>query len=168
MSTLGGLIKGHRFHGAPERFEVLADYIHFKYKKSIKYIADVAGGQGMLTRFLNKKNYKSEVFDTREKVLVGVPHRKEEFKSFHANYYDLVVGLHPDEATRAVAEAAVFKPTIIIPCCNFWDKSKKLGRDALLTEISKYYDDKGVIYERVVFNFKSSKNIGLVSYPSKQ
>ncbi len=166
MSTLGGRIRGHSFNGAPERFEVLAEYIRNKYGNRIKYIADVAGGQGMLSRILNKYNYRSEVFDTRERVLVGVSHRREEFKPSHASYYDLIVGLHPDGATRAVAEAALTKPTILIPCCNFWDKTKKLGREALLAEISKFYGQNGVLHERVVFDFDSSKNVGLVSHPA--
>ena len=167
MSTKGGRIRGHSFNGAPERFEVLAEYIYNHYGKSVKYIADVAGGQGMLTRILRKKyNYQSEVFDIREWTLVGVPHRQEKFEPQHAGYYDLVVGLHPDGATRAVAEAALIKPTILIPCCNFWDQTKKLGREAMLTEISAFYDKASVKHERVVFDFDSSKNVGLVSAPT--
>lgn len=46
---------------------------------------------------------------------------------------------------------------------NFWDQSKKLGREALLAEISKFYDKHGVSYQRVEFGFKSSKNVGLIS-----
>jgi hypothetical protein len=166
MSTKGGIIRGHRFHGAPERFEVLAEYIYNKFGRSVKYIADVAGGQGMLTRILNKKyNYQSEIFDTRDWTLVGVPHRHEEFKPSHAEYYDLVIGLHPDAATRSIAQAALIKPTILIPCCNFWDQTKKLGREALLTEISKFYDEHGVKYEKIILKFEGPKNIALVSKP---
>jgi len=158
----------HRFHGAPERFEVVADYIADHFGRSIKYIADVAGGQGMLTRILCKRyNYECEVVDPRGWTIVGVKNRQEEFTFAIADYYDLIVGLHPDEATRAVAESAVIRPAILIPCCNFWDQTKKLGREALLDEISKFYDTHGVEYERVQFDFDSSKNIGLVSKPAK-
>lgn len=168
MSTLAGKVKGHSFHGAPERFEVVADFIAEKYGRKIKYIADVAGGQGMLTRILRKKyNYEAEVVDPRGYTLVGVPSVQKEFSVDIANNYDLIVGLHPDAATRAVAEGACVKSAIIIPCCNFWDKTKKLGREALLAEISKFYDDNDVEYERIVFDFSSSKNVGLVSRPGK-
>ncbi|MEZ4559963.1 MAG: hypothetical protein R2851_17115 [Caldilineaceae bacterium] len=54
----------HRFHGGPERFEVLAAFIADYFGQSIEYIADVAGGQGMLSLVLNKRyNYRSEVID---------------------------------------------------------------------------------------------------------
>ena len=169
MSNLQGNCKGHQFHGAVERFDVLADYVYQKYGNKVKYIADVAGGRGMLTRILNKKyNYQAEVVDPRGWTLVGVPSRKEEFNSQIAAFYDLIIGLHPDEATRSVVEAALIRPAIIIPCCNFWDRSKKLGREAMLAELSKFYDEHNIKYERVEFAFKSTKNIGLVSEPRSE
>ncbi|MFA6602981.1 MAG: hypothetical protein WCT01_04230 [Candidatus Shapirobacteria bacterium] len=168
MSTLGGKAGGHNFHGAPERFDVVAQYIYKTFGNKIKYIADVAGGQGMLTRNLRKKyNYEAEVVDPRGWTLVGVPGRKEEYLAEMAGYYDLIVGLHPDQATRPVAESAKARPTILIPCCNFWDNTKKLGREALLEEISKFYDENKITYKRVVFDFDSSKNVGLVSMPPR-
>ena len=103
----------HRFHGDPARFEVLGQFISDTYGKSITYIADVAGGQGMLSRVLNKKfRYHSEVIDPEGPVMKGVPNRGEAFSPAMAAYYDLVIGLHPDEATRAVAKAALIRPAI--------------------------------------------------------
>ena len=55
MSNLSGKIRGHRFHGDPQRFEVVADFVAQRFLGKAKYIADVAGGQGMLSRILNKK-----------------------------------------------------------------------------------------------------------------
>ena len=166
MSTLHGQIKNHNFHGAVERFDVVADFIFQTYGRSITYIADVAGGQGMLSRILRKKyNYEAEVVDPRGFTLKGVPCNQAMFNAKLAPHYDLIVGLHPDEATRAVAEGACVRPAILIPCCNFWDQSQKLGREALLAEISKFYDANQVEYARVVFDFASSKNVGLVSRP---
>lgn len=166
MSVKQGKIKNHRFHGAVNRFEVVANFVANRYGRKIRYIADVAGGQGMLTRILRKKfNYDAEVVDPRGFTMVGVPSNQSAFDSKLAENYDLIIGLHPDEATRSVAEGACVKPAILIPCCNFWDQSKKLGREALLTEISKFYDEHKVEYERVVFGFDSSKNVGLVSRP---
>jgi hypothetical protein len=160
-------IHRHRFHGDPSRFEVIADFVLDKYGKKIKHIVDVAGGQGMLSRMLNKKNYESEVIDPRGYTLKGVPSRTEEYKSDMADYYDLIIGLHPDEAIREVAQSALIRPTLLVPCCNFWDREKKLGRDALLEAIEKYYDENGIKYERITFNFKGPHNIGLVSEPLK-
>ncbi|EKE00008.1 MAG: hypothetical protein ACD_22C00106G0002 [uncultured bacterium] len=166
MSTLSGNLNGHKFHGAVDRFEVLADFIAGTYGRKIKFIADVAGGQGMLTRILRKKyNYEAEVVDPRGFTMVGVPNKKTEFNKDVAYIYDLVVGLHPDEATRAVAEGATIRPAILIPCCNFWDQTQVLGRDALIDEIAKFYDQNNVSYGRVNFGFASSKNVGLVPIP---
>jgi hypothetical protein len=156
----------HRFHGDARRFEVLAAYIAERYGRSIEYIADVAGGRGMLARILSKKyNYVCEVVDPRGWVLRGVENRQEEFDPELAAYYDLVVGLHPDEALRAVAAAAKVRPTILIPCCNFWS-DEKLGREELLQAIERSYQGQGVRSERVTFGFKGPKNIGLVSEPA--
>jgi len=157
----------HRFHGAPKRFEVVAEFIYDRYGRSIQYIADVAGGQGMLSRILRKKyNYDCEVVDPRGWTLKGVPGQAAELDPSLAGFYDLIVGLHPDEATRAVAEAALVRPAILIPCCNFWSE-EKLGRDELVEAIAAFYREHGVPYEQVTFDFKGPKNIGLVSIPTE-
>jgi hypothetical protein len=155
----------HRFHGASERFDVVAEFIYDRYGNTIKYIADVAGGQGMLTRVLNKRfNYVCELIDPRGRVMRGVPYQRGEFNPSMAVYYDLIIGLHPDEATRVVAEAASIRPVILIPCCNFWSE-EKLGRDALVIAIENYYSTQNVGFERVIFGFSGPKNIGIVSVP---
>ena len=155
----------HRFHGGPKRFEVLAAFIAERFGRSIRYIADVAGGQGMLARLLNKRyNYECEVIDPRGWVLRGVPNRSVEYDASMADFYDLIVGLHADEATRPVAESALVRPTILVPCCNFWS-DERLGRDALVEAIEAYYAEHGVRYERVTFDFRGPKNIGIVTEP---
>ena len=159
-------IHRHKFHGDPNRFQVIADFVLDKYGKKVRYIADVAGGQGMLSRMLNKKGYESEVVDPRGYTLKGVPSRTEEYKSDMADYYDLVIGLHPDEAIQEVAYSALIRPVALVPCCNFWDRTQKLGRDELLKSIEKYYDDNGVRHERITLDFKGPHNIALISSPS--
>lgn len=158
----------HRFHGDERRFAALADFVYERYGRRIHYIADVAGGQGLLSRVLAKKyNYACEVIDPRGNALPGVPARASEFDASMAGFYDLVLGLHPDEATRPVAMAALVRPTIIIPCCNFWDTGVKLGRDALLDALGAFYREKGVRAERVTFDFDGPKNIGYVTEPPR-
>lgn len=157
--------KQHRFHGDANRFEVVAAFIYERYGRNIQYIADVAGGRGMLCRILQKKyNYECEVIDPRGWTLKGVDNRQVELDPSMAGYYDLIVGLHPDEATRAVAEAALVRPAVLIPCCNFWSE-EKLGRDELVEAIEDFYRQHHVRFERVTFEFKGPKNIGLVSEP---
>lgn len=167
MSTKQGKIGRHKFHGDPNRFEVLASFIDQNFHGKIKRIADVAGGQGMLCRILKKKyNFDCEVVDPRGFILVGVESKIENYSADMADYYDLVVGLHPDEALQEVVLSALVRPTIVIPCCNFWDAEKTLGRNALLEEIKKFYDKNGVKYEQLTFDFEGPKNIGLVTYPN--
>src|SRR5207302_8351707 len=98
-------------------------------------------------------------------TLRGVASQTETFTPDDASYYDLIVGLHPDEATRAVAEAATVRPALLVPCCNFWDRTQKLGRDALLDAIAAFYEAHGVDYERVEFDFSGPQNVALVSTP---
>lgn len=155
--------KNIRCHGDTDRFQVMADFIYEYYANSIKYIADVAGGQGMLAKCLSKYNYKAEVIDPREYTVKGISHMQSEYYPQMAEYYDLIVGLHPDQATRAVAESAFYRPVIIVPCCNFWDTAKKLGRDAMIEEISKYFKSNRISYKITEFNFKGPKNIGIVT-----
>jgi len=151
-------------HGDEKRFEVVAEYIYDTFGSTVKYIADVAGGQGMLTRILNKKyNYKAEVIDPRGFVLKGVPSKRSEYSPDMVKYYDLIVGLHPDAAMRAVAESAVHRPILLVPCCNEWDKTIKLGSRELIQVITEYLNNKNINNEIVSLNFKKPKNIGIVT-----
>ena len=151
-------------HGDEDRFEIVADYIYQYFGRGVKYIADVAGGQGLLCRILNKKyNYEAEVIDPRGRALTGVPSKQAEYTPAMAGFYDLIVGLHPDRATRAVAESALYRPILLVPCCNEWDKSKKLGSRELIKAIAGYLEDNGIPYHTVEFDFKKPKNIGIVA-----
>lgn len=63
----------HRFHGDPARFEVVARFIADRFPDA-RYVADVAGGQGMLTRMLRKRfGFEAEVIDPRGWALRGNP-----------------------------------------------------------------------------------------------
>lgn len=152
-------------NGSEERFEEIARFVYDRFGNSIKYIADVAGGQGMLSRILSKKyNYDVEVIDPRHYQIVGVKNRECYYKSDMAGYYDLIIGLHPDGAIRDVVESAKTRPVLVVPCCNFWDKTKKLGTKEMIIEISKWLDDNKIKYEIVNFKFKGPKNIGILTY----
>ena len=151
-------------HGDKSRFEVVANFIYEYYGTSVKYIADIAGGQGLLSKLLNRKfNYESEVIDPRGYVLKGIPGRACEYSADMAEYYDLIVGLHPDEAIRPVVESAAVKPVLVIPCCNYWDREQKLGNKELLASIEDYLTENIIVYERITFDFKGPKNIGFAT-----
>ena len=81
-----------------------------------------------------------------------------------ADYYDLIVGLHPDEAIREVVESAKVRPILVLPCCNFWDSTKKLGTKEVVEEITKWLKENNIKYEIITFKFKGPKNIGILTY----
>ncbi len=157
--------RGHRFHGDVGRFVAVADLISSRFAEA-RYVADVAGGQGLLARILIKRyNRECDVVDPRGWVLKGVPNRRETFLASMAPYYDLIVGLHPDEAIREVVDAAVMRPAILVPCCNFWDRARKLGRDALIAEITAHHTRLGGSVEPHELAFAGPYNRALVLSP---
>ncbi len=156
----------HPVYGDPRRFEAVADFVASRYANRIQCVADVAGGKGILTRLLTKKkNFACELIDPRRAVLKGIEHRPEQFEPEMADYYDLLVGLHPDGALRQLGEAALVRPAIIIPCCNFWDEQRR-GQSELLTAIEDFYRRHAVRFERIALGFKGPKNIAIVSEPA--
>jgi hypothetical protein len=155
----------HRFHGDPARFEVVARFIADRFPDA-RYVADVAGGQGMLTRILRKRfGFEAEVIDPRGWALKGVPARAELYTPVMADYYDLVVGLHPDEALRSVVESAGKAAVLVVPCCNFWTRDRRLGREELIGQISEFHYSLGGTSERVTLAFGGPANHGLILSP---
>ncbi len=153
-----------RFHGDPDRFEAVATFVAEEFGRAVRYVADVAGGQGQLSRELRKRHgYEAEVVDPRPHRLRGVSGAAELFTPDRAPYYDLVIGLHPDEATRAVVESAIVRPIVIVPCCNFWDRDRKLGRDALIAEIEGWLGAHGIASRRAQLSFAGPMNIAIVT-----
>jgi hypothetical protein len=158
----------HRFHGDPARFDVVADFVAERFPDA-RTAADVAGGQGMLARRLSKRhNIDGEVIDPRGWVLRGVTSRAEEYDASMAEYYDVIVGLHPDEALREVVASARTRPVVVVPCCNFWTRDRRLGRDELLEAIAQHHRQLGGSAEPVTFPFRGPKNEGLVLRPPGQ
>lgn len=155
----------HRFHGDETRFDVLAEFVTARFPQA-RYVADVAGGQGMLTRLLRKRfGLEAEVVDPRGWTLKGVPSRAEPYLAALADYYDLIVGLHPDEALREVVDSARTRPVLVVPCCNFWDREHKLGRDDLLTAITAHHRALGGHAEHFELAFRGPKNHALILTP---
>jgi hypothetical protein len=159
----------YNFHGDPARFPAVASLISRVYGRSIRYIADVAGGQGLLARLLrNRFGYDAEVVDPRGWRIKGVPGREEAFDPRQASYYDLVVGVHPDQATRAIAVSALYTRTLLVPCCNFWDRSRRLGTIALVESLEAFYRKYQVRHQRVIIDIRGPKNIVLLTEPASR
>lgn len=159
------LMSRHRFHGDPARFDVVAAFVADRFP-SARYVADVAGGQGMLARVLSKRyNLACDVVDPRGWSLRGVSSRQAEYSAEMADYYDVVVGLHPDEALRPVVESAVVRPVLVVPCCNFWSRDERLSQAELLAAISAHHEALGGVAETVELAFRGPKNVALVLEP---
>jgi hypothetical protein len=153
------------FHGDPSRFPAVRDLVLDRFGGKVRYIADVAGGQGMLARMLRKANYDVEVIDPRGWRLRGVPGFDSTLDPAKSDYYDLIVGLHPDEATQAIVMSSLVTKTVIVPCCNFWDRTQRLGAEKLIEAIEAFYRKYGVEYERVKLAINTPKNIALITTP---
>jgi len=118
--------------GDTRRFEVLASFISRNFKPC--KVADVAGGTGLLSYFLLQYGFTPTVIDPRNSNLLREFRRyahkisriRSEFSSNMAVDFDLIIGLHPDGATKAICESG--KPCVVVPCCNFW----KRGSDIIL------------------------------------
>ena len=155
----------HRCHGDPRRFAVVADFVADRFSHH-RYVADVAGGQGLLAKALKKRhNFEAEVIDPRGWVVKGVPHRQEDFVASMSSYYDLILGLHPDDAIAEVVKAARERPTILVPCCNFWDRDRRLSRDQLLEAIIDHHVALSGTHEHVELPFKGPHNHALILEP---
>lgn len=120
------------------RFRAFACFIHKMYPQ-VRTVADVAGGRGNVSYFLRDLGYDATVIDDRVTRLPSWMHRemrKESVKQgrlmeiprivkrvqdVDLRPFDLIVGLHPDEATEHVVREALEhgKDFAIVPCCVF-------------------------------------------------
>lgn len=109
--------------GDSRRFDLFAKLIARCFPKDrYRKVADVAGGKGYLQVALRTLGYNVTTFDKRK----GRKNRPNRFQYQYRYFdkkikdkFDLLVGMHPDEATDVViAEAAKRKiPFVLCPCC---------------------------------------------------
>lgn len=113
--------------GDSSRFIATADFMLRNYTKA-KNILCVADGQGQLASILKVRGYDTTIIDPRfkgfNKKIKGLFCRDTNVDSF-----DLLVGLHPDEATAEIIHAAKRneKHALIIPCCKLGIDANKAG-----------------------------------------
>ncbi len=120
------------------RFRAFANFIHDTYP-DVKTIADVAGGHGNVAYYLYEFGYDATIIDCRETRLPGKMHRAlrklsvkrrklveiprlvERVQDVDLRRFDLIVGLHPDDATEHALRTALKydKDFAIVPCCVF-------------------------------------------------
>lgn len=99
------------------RFELFAELLAQRFGRC--RVFDVAGGMGRLNEALTAKGCTATTFDVRHKHL-PVRYAQRTFTLDEPCEADLVVGMHPDGATRIVLEYAARHriPFAVVPCCS--------------------------------------------------
>jgi hypothetical protein len=99
------------------RFELFARFIVERFPAP--RIFDIAGGQGRLNEALSQLGRTVTTFDMRHKHL-PVRYARRAFTLEEPCEADLLVGMHPDGATRIIIEYAARHrlPFAVVPCCS--------------------------------------------------
>ena len=99
------------------RFDLFAQFIAGSFPG--RRVFDVAGGQGKLNEALTRLGREVLTFDLRHKRL-DVRYAERIFTLDEPCNADVVVGMHPDGATRIILEYAAKHriPFAVVPCCS--------------------------------------------------
>jgi len=100
------------------RFDLFAELLVQRFPAA-RRVFDVAGGMGRLNEALTRRGLEVTTFDRRHKHL-PVRFAERDFTLDEPCACDLVVGLHPDGATRVIIEYAAKHrvPFAVVPCCS--------------------------------------------------
>lgn len=125
VNSIDRILVQYHLMGDPQRFDALASFIEARVSDKNARIADVAAGKGHLSSVLKRRGYKCiTAFEPypRQK-LNGVQLKVCKFTN--GNCFDIIIGMHPDQATDVILdEACKSKVAVILaPCCalpNRW------------------------------------------------
>lgn len=100
------------------RFDLFAELLVQRFPNA-RRVFDVAGGMGKLNEALTRRGLVVTTFDRRHKHL-PVRFAERDFTLEEPCECDLVVGMHPDGATRVIIEYAARHrvPFAVVPCCS--------------------------------------------------
>jgi hypothetical protein len=100
------------------RFDLFADFVEREFPDA-RRVFDVAGGMGKLNVALSGRGLDVTTFDRRWKR-AEVQYAERLFTIDEPCACDLLVGMHPDGATRIIVEYASRHgvPFAIVPCCS--------------------------------------------------
>lgn len=104
--------------GDTRRFDLFADFIKSNFPNCNK-VADIAGGKGYLQIALKERGFNVTTFDKRKYKANKINYQYRYFDSTVKENFDLMVGMHPDEATDIIIVEAAKRsiPFAIVPCC---------------------------------------------------
>jgi len=99
------------------RFSVFARFLAERF--DARRVFDVAGGMGKLNEALTALGRAVTTFDRRHRH-VNVAYAQRTFTLEEPCQAELVVGLHPDGATRVIIEYAALHRIAfaVVPCCS--------------------------------------------------
>jgi len=109
--------------GDPRRNDVFAAFIQRNFPRA-KSVLCVADGRGELAAALCTAGRRVRVIEAQPRCAVrakrGFRYQQGQFTRSTPVPEDLVVGMHPDEATEAIilAAKAAGKPFAVVPCCH--------------------------------------------------
>jgi hypothetical protein len=110
--------------GDIRRFDRFANLVLSLYPYRDLSIADVASGKGYLSMDLNQLGYNNiSLFDTRARIAkynrLRIKYSQRLFTYTCKERFDIIIGMHPDEATDHIILYAVRNriPFIVCPCC---------------------------------------------------
>jgi hypothetical protein len=154
--------------GDPQRFKQFAQLITQQFPKQNK-IADIAAGCGELSYQLIRQGKQSTAYDCRYSKLK--PARKHIAYSFDflksKKEYELLVGMHPDEATEIIIKQASERkiPFVIVPCCpkTFYTKDK-IEKHKWLAHLRIYANKLKFNTRKLCLDIEGD-NIVLIGYP---
>ena len=123
--------------GDSRRFDVFASFVATQFPNKNLKIADVAGGKGYLALALREQGYRDiTIIDPKRRLKKKVNHRATflaiPFTETLDRRFDLVLGMHPDEATDHIIRYSVKhgSPFVVCPCCikpsavAYWGSAK--------------------------------------------
>ncbi len=121
------------------RFELFARFCAERFADA-RRVYDVAGGMGKLNEALSALGREVTTFDTRWKHLPVKRYEQRIFSLDEPCAADLIVGMHPDGATRVIVEYAARHriPFAIVPCCSDNGLSYKPWMRHLAEEAAKH------------------------------
>jgi hypothetical protein len=101
------------------RFDLFAQLLCERWPAAPR-VFDVAGGMGRLNEALTSRGRTVTTFDLRHKRLPVAHYAERIFTLEEPCQADLVVGMHPDGATRVIIEYAARHrlPFAVVPCCS--------------------------------------------------
>lgn len=110
--------------GDRRRFDLFADLIQRLVPDRSARIADVAAGKGYLSWALRQRGFKHttpfEPNPRRGGQVTRLGMHVRDFTPGLARDYDVLVGMHPDDATDCILSGAAIARTtaIVVPCCT--------------------------------------------------